>query len=216
MSVSLNQYCGEIRSFYNRLTNQITELTNSLFNILANFTDNVSVYIILIQNMVFLTFLDQLSSCNITYLWNFMTQLFYFRLLTSFLAYYLFKSIYLCYAEILDRIQVLGLIPVKGHWNLNSIVAHNYSKTSYLEACSAIHTYDKISVSETYLSQDTLLDDDNLRIPGYELIRFDRPLNQKTSRYLFIKQRFSPNKSKQCKLFERIFKFQSECKCETV
>ena len=39
MPVSLNQYRGEIGSFYNRLTIQITELAISLFNILVNFTE---------------------------------------------------------------------------------------------------------------------------------------------------------------------------------
>ena len=86
MAVSLNQHRGEIGSFYNRSTSQITELTISLFNILINFNENVLVYFILIVNMIFLTLLDQFSSCNIIYLWNFMTHLFYFRLLTSFLA----------------------------------------------------------------------------------------------------------------------------------
>ena len=31
-----------------------------------------------------------------------------------------------------------------------------------------------------------------------------------------MSRRFSPNKSKQCKLFEGMFKFQSECKWETM
>ena len=43
MPVSLNQYRGEIGSFYNLSTSQITELTISLFNILVNFTENVLV-----------------------------------------------------------------------------------------------------------------------------------------------------------------------------
>ena len=53
MPVSLNQYRGEIGSFYDRSTSQITDLTISLFNILVNFTKNVLVYIILIVNMIF-------------------------------------------------------------------------------------------------------------------------------------------------------------------
>ena len=86
MPVSLNQYRGEIRSFYNRSASEITDMTISLFNILVNFTKNVLVYIILLVNLFFLTLLDQFSSCNIIYLWNFMTHLFYYRLLTSFLG----------------------------------------------------------------------------------------------------------------------------------
>ena len=60
MTVSLNQERGEVGIF--------------LLNILVNFAKNVSVYIILIVNTIFYQF----SS-----LWNFMTHLFYSRLLTS-------------------------------------------------------------------------------------------------------------------------------------
>ena len=38
--------------------------------------------------MIFLMLLDECSSCNL-YLWNFMTNLFYIRLLNSFLAKFL-------------------------------------------------------------------------------------------------------------------------------
>ena len=86
MPVSLNQYRGENGSFNNRSPSQITGLTISLFNILVNFTKNVLACIILIVNTMFLTLLDQFSSCNITYLRDFMTHLFYFRVLTSFLV----------------------------------------------------------------------------------------------------------------------------------
>ena len=53
MPVSLNQNCGEIGSFYNQSTSQITELTISLLSILVNFTENVLIYFILIVNMIF-------------------------------------------------------------------------------------------------------------------------------------------------------------------
>ena len=53
MLVSLNQYRGENGVCYNRSTSQITKLTISLFNISVNFTENVSVYIISIINMIF-------------------------------------------------------------------------------------------------------------------------------------------------------------------
>ena len=51
MPVSLNQYRGEIGSFYNRSTSQITDMTISLSNILVNFTKNVLVYIILLVTL---------------------------------------------------------------------------------------------------------------------------------------------------------------------
>ena len=53
MPVSLNQYRGEIGSFYNRSTSQITDMTISLCNILVNFAKNVLVYIILLVNLFF-------------------------------------------------------------------------------------------------------------------------------------------------------------------
>ena len=45
----LNQYRGEIGSFYNRPTSQITELTIFLINILLKFAKNVLVYVILYE-----------------------------------------------------------------------------------------------------------------------------------------------------------------------
>ena len=67
MPVSLNQYSGEIGSFYNRSTSQITGMTISLSNIQVNFTKNVLFCIALLVNLSFLTLLDQFSSCNIIY-----------------------------------------------------------------------------------------------------------------------------------------------------
>ena len=65
------------------------------------------------------------------------------------------------------------------------------------------------------LNHDTLSNDDNLPIPAYELIRIDHPSNQKQDAictYICIYVRFC--KKKQYKLFERMLKFQSECKWE--
>ena len=44
-----------------------------------------------------------------------------------------------------------------------------------MKAYNAIHTYDKICLSETYLNHETLFGNDTLRIAGYELIRVDHP-----------------------------------------
>ena len=198
MPVSLNQYSGEIGSFYNRSTSQITDMTISLSNILVNFTKNVLVYIILLVNMIFLTLLDQFSSCNIIYLWNFMTHLFFYRLLTSFLGSFSgkFDLLMLCG----DIESNPGPRPNSGqsfsicHWNLNSIAAHNFSKISLLRAYNAIHNYDIICLSETYLNHDTLSDSDNLKIPGYELIRVDHPSNQKRGGICIYHKDFLPIK----------------------
>ena len=49
-------------------------------------------------------------------------------------------------------------------------------------------------LSETYLNQDTLFDDDNLRIPGYELISVDHPSNQKRGGICIYHKDFFPIK----------------------
>ena len=65
------------------------------------------------------------------------------------------------------------------HWNLNSISAHNYIKLFLLKAYIAIHKFDIICLSETYLDSSTTSDDDNLAISGCNLIRSDHPSNNK-------------------------------------
>ena len=47
------------------------------------------------------------------------------------------------------------------HWNLNSISAHNYAKVLLLKAYIAIHKFDIICISETYLDSSTLSGDRN-------------------------------------------------------
>ena len=128
-----------------------------------------------------------------------MTHLFYYRLLTSFLGNFSgkFDLLMLCG----DIESNPGPRPNSGqsfsicHWNLNSIAAHNFSKISLLRAYNAIHNYDIICLSETYLNHDTLSDSDNLKIPGYELIRADHPSNQKRGGIcIYITKIFSQEK----------------------
>ena len=65
------------------------------------------------------------------------------------------------------------------HWNLNSIAAHNFIKITLLQACNPIHNFDIICLSETYLDNCHHSDDDQLALPGYNLIRGDNPNNIK-------------------------------------
>ena len=74
------------------------------------------------------------------------------------------------------------------HWNLNSLSAHNYAKIFLLKAHIAIHRLDIICISETYLDSSTSLDDNNLEIFGYNLIRSDHPSNNKRGGiYIYFK-----------------------------
>ena len=112
-----------------------------------------------------------------------MTYLFYYRLLTTFLAKFLgrFDLIMLC--EEIESNPVPRPNSSQSfsicHWNPSSIAALNFSKISLLKVYNVIHHYDIICLSETDLNQDTLSENENLKIPGYELIRVDHPSNQK-------------------------------------
>ena len=57
--------------------------------------------------------------------------------------------------------------------------AFNYTKLSSLKAFIAVHKFDIICLSETYLDSSVAADDDNLKIPGYNLVRSDHPSNNK-------------------------------------
>ena len=63
------------------------------------------------------------------------------------------------------------------HWNLNGLSSHIYKKVSLLSAFISVHKLDIICLSETYLNSETSPDDDNLEIPGYNIIRKDHPSN---------------------------------------
>ena len=62
------------------------------------------------------------------------------------------------------------------HKNLNSISAHDYSNLFLLKSYISVHKFDLICFSETYLDS---LDDDNLVISGYNLVRCDHPSDTK-------------------------------------
>ena len=65
------------------------------------------------------------------------------------------------------------------HWNLNSITAHNFAKVNLLQAHNAIHDFDMICLSESYLDSSVSFDNDNLYIKDYKLVRADGPGNVK-------------------------------------
>ena len=65
------------------------------------------------------------------------------------------------------------------HWSLNSISAHDFVKVSLLEAYNAIHKFDIICLSETFLNSSLQIDDDSLVLNGYKLVRADNPSDLK-------------------------------------
>ena len=81
-----------------------------------------------------------------------------------------------------------------GHWNLNSLVAHNFTKIALLKAYLPVQKFDIFRISETYLNSSIAKDDDSLRIPGYSLIRSDHPSNNKRGGVAIYYKHFLPLK----------------------
>ena len=66
------------------------------------------------------------------------------------------------------------------HWNLNSILSENCFKVSLLKSFNALHNYDFICLSETFLSPSVSSTLDSVNIDdGYNIIRSDRPSGSK-------------------------------------
>ena len=74
--------------------------------------------------------------------------------------------------EYFQKIYFLPLEPL-------SIAAHNFAKLVLLKAYYSVHKFDIICLSEMYFDSNILPDDSNLKIPYYNLVRFDHPSNKK-------------------------------------
>ena len=57
------------------------------------------------------------------------------------------------------------------HWNLNSLVAHNFSRVSLLHAYIIHHELHIAAISESALTRE--IPDSSIDIPGYSHIRYD-------------------------------------------
>ena len=110
-------------------------------------------------------------------------RILYWNILSSFISDLWF---YKCLLQLSDDIK-LNLGPKSNscksfsiyHWNLNRMTSHNFIKVSLLTAYNNIHKFDIICLSETYLNSETLSSDENLNIPGYNLIIADHLSNTK-------------------------------------
>ena len=81
-----------------------------------------------------------------------------------------------------------------GQWNLNSLVAHNFTKIALLKAYLSVQKFDIFCISETYLNSSITEDDESLQIRGYNLIRSDHPSNNKTGGIAIYYKHFLPLK----------------------
>ena len=125
-------------------------------------------------------------------------------------AWQVFREIlnYLCYVEILNGIQPRSNFDLSfsiGHRNLNSTVAHNIFKISLLKVYNAF-----------FQKRISTMKHSRTATSGYWEMKGWSFIKSKPRRCLYISQKFSPGKSKQCQLFEKMFKFQSMCILETM
>ena len=65
------------------------------------------------------------------------------------------------------------------HYNVNSLPSHNFAKLSSLQAYNALHKFDIICISETFLDSSISNNDLESLLDGYKIIRSDHPMNLK-------------------------------------
>ena len=97
-----------------------------------------------------------------------------------------------------------------GNWNLNSLVAHNFTKIALLKAYLSVQRFDIFCISETYLNSSITEDDDSLRIPGCNLIRSDHPSNNKRGGIATYYKSFLPLKLIDVTISVRVFYLNSK------
>ena len=214
MPVSLNQEHGEIGTFYNRPTSQITEMAVSLFNILVNFTkyylDNIIKHYLYYLDSKYNFFLTLQINFHLVTLYTYGTFCILLYVSEKFFDKF-FRKVWLTYVMWRYWIEPSPR-PDSGqsfsicHWNLSSIAAHNWSKISLWRAYNAIHNHD-VCLSETHLNHDALSDNDNLKIPCYELIRFDHPAIQKRGGTCLYHKDFLPIKVNNISCLKELLNF---------
>ena len=169
--VNLNQYRGTVGTFTNRIYSHKRTLSlgrlcqNTFFLNCAFPFCNISLLFVLLIT-VFLT----LKSNSYRSTKHFHTLPFLVTIITIWSLPCLYSLLLLLSADVElnpgPKCAFTGNISIC-HWYLNSISAHNYTKLFLLKAYIAIHKFDIICLSETYLILALYTsDDDNLAISG--------------------------------------------------
>ena len=65
------------------------------------------------------------------------------------------------------------------NWNVNSLVAHNFSKLRQLEAYNSLYNYGFICIFETHLDSSVIHNNKNIQLDEYILIISDHPSDYK-------------------------------------
>ena len=188
MSISVDQWRGEIGSFNNRIASNLLFCTfhlNNAYKFL--FPVLCFLFVVIVCELLRKCLINLLKFSSKHQLRKLRFEFHHKLLLCLYLA---ILSNYLTW--FITIILLSGDIEINPgpksssrecfsicHWNLNSISAQSYTKVSLLTAYNLIHNFDIICVSETFLNSETAPNDPNLEIPGYNMYRADHPSNCK-------------------------------------
>ena len=212
--VNLSQYSGSVEIFINRnffvqskfshfsyLSDNNTTNNNTNLTIGLLFLLNKIALVLLLLNLMFV--FKGSKHKKITFIWT---------LFSTFVSCNLLYWLYILLITLSGDVelnpgpkrkitQTLSIC----HWNLNSICAHNFAKLSLLRAYVSVHKFDIMCLSETYL--DSSIDDENLEILGYYLIRSDHPSNKKRGGICIYYKNILPLKVTGVRLLEECITF---------
>ena len=70
--------------------------------------------------------------------------------------------------------------PIKFYkWNLNGLAAHDFIKVNLIEAFVSTHSFNILCLPESFLDSTIDLNDGNINLNGYSILRADNPSNNK-------------------------------------
>ena len=178
MPVNLQQYRGAVGAFNSRFNHN--NMHSSVFDRNPNVSSIASVYFAIVIN--FCTFLSVISFCvivlfmkNIKNINLLATKILFIYMLSTCLFHVWLFLILTKRSGDIEQNHVPKPNSCQSfsicHWNLNSISAHNFIKLSLLRPYIAIHKFDVVCLSETYLNASISNDDDSLEVPSYNLFR---------------------------------------------
>ena len=181
ITVNLNQYRRTVGDFDNHkiLLKKTYDPSPQKIFLITHLIQTVIILIVLTVRYV----ISLSSAQNIRFLRRSLSYSFYFINAVSYIHHmWLYSLAIKCSGDIEENpgpkpnsCEYLSIC----HWNLNSISAHNFIKLSLPRAYISINKTDIICLSETYLDSSISSDNDNLELPGYNLVRADNPTNTK-------------------------------------
>ena len=191
MPVSLAQWRGEVGIFYGK--SQVFFNSSTCCSVVAPscasichnlcFTKLLTLFLISFFSGILLSYHEKING-NVLIIKPYIRSVPYFLITWSLLKYIWHDSrITILSGDIETNPGPKQSFSSQGlkicNWNLDNLSLHMYRKVSLLSVFISVHKLDIICLSETYLNYETSPDDNNLEIPGYNIIRKNHPSNIK-------------------------------------